>query len=326
MVLLSAAIYLGSDRLRNFDPALIGYATATVFLAFGATYRFVLWVANPPARRSFLQGWKASLRWRTLARSPTLVPRTLASNLFLQSFIRRRGVERWLAHQAMFWGVLLAAGVTFPLTFGWIHFRAMPGTQHDYGLYLLGVRALRFDAFNWLGWLTFHVLDIAAVLVIAGGAYFLLHRMRERRVLADQRFLRDLLPLLALLAVALTGLLLTFSTAVLGGRYYQFLALVHMSSVVLTLLFIPFGKFFHVIHRTATIGVPVYQATSQADSGVFECRRCGAPLETAAFVEDLQKTMGELRLGYPAWIERCPRCKRLERGAAYRSLVKAGFE
>jgi len=250
----------------------------------------------------------------------------MASTLFLQSFIRRRGVERWLAHQAMFWGVLLAAGVTFPLTFGWIHFRATPGTQHGYGLYLLGVRALRFDAFNWLGWLFFHTLDIAAVLVIAGAAYFLLHRVRERRMLADQRFLRDLLPLLALLAVALTGLLLTFSTAVLGGRFYHFLALVHMSSVVLTLLFIPFGKFFHVIHRTATIGVPVYQATSQAGSGVFECRRCGAPLETVAFVEDLQKTMGELRLGYPAWTERCPRCKRLERGAAYRSLVKAGFQ
>src|SRR5205807_3908510 len=74
MVLLSAAIYLGSDRLRNFDPALIGYATATVFLALGATYRFVLWVAKPPARRYFLQGWQASLRWSTLARSPTLVP------------------------------------------------------------------------------------------------------------------------------------------------------------------------------------------------------------------------------------------------------------
>ncbi|HKN48939.1 MAG TPA: MFS transporter, partial [Actinomycetota bacterium] len=104
------------------------------------------------------------------------------------------------------------------------------------------------------------------------------------------------------------------------------LALVHMSSVVLTLLFIPFGKFFHVIHRTATIGVPVYQATSQASSGVFECRRCRAPLETVAFVDDLQKTMGELRLGYPTWVEQCPRCKRLERGAAYRSLVKAGFQ
>src|SRR5207253_9307515 len=124
---------------------------------------------------------------------------------------------------------------------------ATAGTRHDYGVYLLGVRALTFDAFNRPGWLTFHVLDIAAVLVSAGGGYFLLRRVRDHRV-ADQRFLRDLLPLVALLAVAATGLLLTFSTAVLGGRYYHFLALVHMSSVVLTLLFIPFGKFFHVIH------------------------------------------------------------------------------
>ncbi|HEY2668628.1 MAG TPA: MFS transporter, partial [Actinomycetota bacterium] len=259
-------------------------------------------------------------------RSPTLVPRTLASTLFFQRFIHPRGLQRWLAHQAMFWGVILAAAVTFPLTFGWIHFRATPGTQHDYTLYFLGVRATAFDAFGAVGWLMFHALDIAAVLVIAGAAYFLLHRVRDRRVLADQAFLRDLFPLLALLAVAVTGLLLTFSAAFLAGRSYHLLALVHMSTVVLTLLFIPFGKFFHVIHRTATSAVPVYQATSLAAGGAFECRRCGAPLEAAAFVGDLQKTMGELRLDYPAWVETCPRCKRLERGDAYRRLVKAGFE
>jgi hypothetical protein len=37
--LVAFAIYLGSRGLRYFDAALVGYATATVFLAFGVTYR-----------------------------------------------------------------------------------------------------------------------------------------------------------------------------------------------------------------------------------------------------------------------------------------------
>src|SRR2546427_11258767 len=125
-------------------------------------------------------------------------------------------------------------------------------------------------------------------------------------------------PLAALLAISVTGLLLTFSTAVLQGRYYHALALAHMSTVVLTLLFIPFGKFFHAIHRTASVGVPVYKATSLEEQGIFDCRVCGAPLEAAAFVEDLRKTMGEVRVRYQALIEDCPRCHRHEPGAAYR--------
>src|SRR4029450_1217615 len=43
--LVALAIYLGSRGLRYFDAALIGYATATVFLAFGVHYRYAVWVA-----------------------------------------------------------------------------------------------------------------------------------------------------------------------------------------------------------------------------------------------------------------------------------------
>lgn len=46
---LMAAIYFGSRELQNFDAALIGYVTATMFLFFGVTYRYVVWVQSPPA-------------------------------------------------------------------------------------------------------------------------------------------------------------------------------------------------------------------------------------------------------------------------------------
>jgi hypothetical protein len=320
----AAAIYVGSRGLRTFDAALIGYATATIFLAFGVIYRYVLWVQSPPAMRYLRRGWGSFLSLRNFRRFPTLVPRALVSNLALQTFIARRSLWRWLAHQALFWGVVLAAAITFPLTFGWISFDAA-GAGSRYQIVIWGFRTITFDPVTWLGWLIFHGLDIAAVLVLGGCAFFLWRRFRDREATTGQRFGYDFLPLVALVAISVTGLLLTLSSAVLGGEGYGFLAIIHMATVVLTLVFIPFGKFFHVIQRPASLGVEVYKRTSVEREGVFACRRCGEPLEGATYVRDLQTTMGELGLGYPEWIETCPRCKRILRGEAYLRDVKPGF-
>ena len=325
-LVLTLAIYVGSGGLRNFDAALIGYATATIFLAFGITYRYAVWVSSPPASRYLRRGWRSFLSWRNFRRRPGLVPGQIVSYLSFQTFIRERGVGRWAAHQAVFWGCVLAALITFPLTFGWIHFRAAPGTETGYTAYFFGVRTVSFDALSVLGWLTFHGLDVAAVLVIAGSVYFLMRRFRDREVMTNQRLWYDLLPLVALIVISVTGLLLTFSSVLLEGSYYDFLALIHMGAVVLTLVFIPFGKFFHIVQRPASVGVQVYKTAALDSDGVFECRRCGAPIESKLYVDDLQRTMSELGLDYESWIEYCPRCKRIERGAAYRSSVKEGFE
>jgi hypothetical protein len=322
--LTAAAIFFGSSRLLHFDAALIGYATATVFLAFGVVYRYVVWVRSPPARRYLVRGWRSFLSLRNFRRFPTLVPRALVSNLGFQTFIAKRGVGRWLAHQSVFWGVVLAAAITFPLTFGWIHFEAI-GDGSRYAMHVLGPRVVSFDPLTWLGWLVFHALDVAAVLVIAGCSWFLWRRFHDREATTGQRFGFDFFPLIALIAISVTGLLLTFSSVLLEGAGYEFLAILHMAVVVLTLIFIPFGKFFHVIQRPASIGVDVYKQTSLANEGVHRCRRCGEPVETAAFVRDLQETMGELGLRYGPWVETCPRCKRLARGEAYLRDVKRGF-
>ena len=107
------------------------------------------------------------------------------------------------------------------------------------------------------------------------------------------------------MAISVTGLLLTFSSWLLEGRSYDFLAIAHMATVVLTLVFIPFGKFFHVIQRPAGVGVEIYKR-SALGSDVFPCRRCGEPLEAKAFVADLKQTMDELELGFSRWAETCP--------------------
>ncbi|HET7929452.1 MAG TPA: MFS transporter [Actinomycetota bacterium] len=320
----AAAIFFGSMRLRTFDVALVGYATATVFLAFGVAYRYVVWVRSPPAMRYLRRGWQSFLSFRNFRRFPTLVPRAVVLNLALQTFIASRGRGRWLAHQSVFWGVVLATLITFPLTFGWISFEAA-GTGSRYAIVVWGFDTITFDPVTWLGWLIFHALDIAAVLVVLGCAYFLWRRFRNREATTAQRLGYDFLPLIALVAISMTGLLLTLSSALLEGEGYEFLAIIHMATVVLTLVFIPFGKFFHVIQRPASVGVELYKRTSMEREGVFPCRRCGEPVETVTFVKDLEATMAELDLPYGDWVQTCPRCKRIARGQAYLGEVNRGF-
>ena len=173
--------------------------------------------------------------------------------------------------------------------------------------------------------MVFHGLDIAAVLVLAGCGWFLWWRFRHREATTGQRFGYDFSPLIGLVAISVTGLLLTFSSWLLEGRSYDFLAIAHMATVVLTLVFIPFGKFFHVIQRPASVGVEIYKRAALERDGVFPCRRCGQPLEARAFVDDLKQTMDELELGFSEWAETCLRCKRVQRGQAYLETVKRGF-
>jgi hypothetical protein len=231
-----------------------------VVLAFGVAYRYAVWVSSPPARRYLRRGWGAFLSWRNFRRLPGAVPRSLVGYLGLQTFIAARGRGRWVAHQLLFWGVVLATLITFPLTFGWFAFLSDSATGPAYTIYILGFPTVSFDALSPLGWVLFHGLDIAAVLVLAGCGYFLWRRFRDREASTGQRFGFDFFPLVGLVAISVTGLLLTFSSWLLEGRDYDFLALAHMATVVLTLVFIPFGKFFHVIQRPASVGVRGLQA------------------------------------------------------------------
>ena len=77
--------------------------------------------------------------------------------------------------------------------------------------------------------------------------------------IALQQFLLDFVPHLLLIAICITGLMLTASSLWLHGYMYAFIALSHQAVVIMTLFYLPFGKLFHVIQRPASIGVELYQ-------------------------------------------------------------------
>ncbi|QDY80985.1 MFS transporter [Streptomyces qinzhouensis] len=324
--LLVLAIVLGSRKLRDFDSALLPYAVATVFLAFGVAYRYTVWISSPGAHRLFRQGWRVFFSAANFRRAPTAVPRMIATYLGFQKFLGARSRARWIAHQSIFWGCVLAALITFPLTWGWFTFTSATGSGPGYEMRIWGFKVLGFDALNAFGWIMFHGLDLAAVLVIAGASYFLWRRTRNRGTVAGQRFAYDLVPLIALIVIAVSGLLLTFSSLFLDGGGYQFLAVLHMAAVVLTLVYIPFGKFFHIVQRPAAVGMQLVKYTARKDAEILVCRRCSEPVDTTPSIETVRGTLRDLELDFGDWTEYCPRCKRVLRGSAYLSDVKKGFQ
>ena len=66
------------------------------------------------------------------------------NNVVLQRFIERRSKTRWTAHWFLAWGCLIAAAVTFPLSFGWIRFETAPDNQAIYRAFVFGIHVGSF--------------------------------------------------------------------------------------------------------------------------------------------------------------------------------------
>ena len=312
--LLVAAIVVGSRNLQNFDPALVIYTFAVIFATWGIVYHYAIWLNKPPTRRFFERTFEL-LKLEGPVRSALILGRTGATHLLGQTFIRQRSRLRWWMHQLLFWGCLLAVAITFPLVFGWIHFGSAPDDQMTYVTYLFGFPVGSFRIRTIVSWLLFHGLDVAAVLVLAGIALALWRRLRDRGALALQDFASDFLPLILLFAISITGLALTASTIWLGGAFYGFLSILHAITVIGALLYLPFGKFFHIFQRPAQLGVKLYHDYGSRDEGSV-CVRCRQRFASRLQIDDLRRVLPELGFDYrldgdrTTWQDLCPPCKR----------------
>ncbi len=242
------------------------------------------------------------------------MPRLLIDNFILQRFIERRSPVRWIAHWLISWGCLLAAAVTFPLSFGWIRFETSPTSQETYIAYLFRIRVLSFELGSPVAYFTFNILNIAALMVITGIAIALGRRATDRGALSVQQFANDLLPLIMLFAVSATGLMLTASQNWLRGFHYEFISQFHAFTVIATLLYLPFGKFFHLFQRPAQLGVQFYKQAG-VDGEPAHCLRCGDRFDSLLHVSDLKLVEAEVGIRYGMrdgrhYQDVCPACRR----------------
>ena len=88
-------------------------------------------VLRAPAPR---RGTSRRLGQRVLTDSP----RTASSS----GAARLRGLAHWL----IMWGCILAAAITFPLVWGWIHFETVPGDLEPYRTFLFGFPVRTFPS------------------------------------------------------------------------------------------------------------------------------------------------------------------------------------
>ena len=262
---LAALIVLGSRNLAHFDAALVGYTFATLVrdlrdhlplrdVAAAAADADVL---APRAgrsssgrgclRRNLLELWSAArARGRRqpvhLPARPVRAGSPTAASCGAASW-RRPSPSRWSG-----------AGSTS---------RPCPATSTATAPSCSASRPSDSAIESAVGFIVFHGLVWASLLV---------HRGRDARLPpADARprrggaaAVRRGHPAAALLfAISVTGLLLTVSYTWMKGYAYDFLAILHAVTVIFTLLWLPFGKFFHVFQRPAQLGVASTRTAEQ---------------------------------------------------------------
>jgi hypothetical protein len=337
-IILTGLIALGSRGFHWFDAALIGYAVASIFAIAAVTYKYSFWLTRPQTGRYWRRSWQLFFSYANFRRYTALIPAAIL-DLFSQQFIRRRGLYRWLTHQCIFWGVILSCCITFSLTFGWIRMTLTATGQHL--VWFFGFPLLAFPVDSVLGWLIYHALDLTAILLFIGLVLALHRRFHDLSLITVQRFGFDLMPLALLMAIVITGLALTADSTWLRGSYYWYISLTHQVVVVLWLISLPFGKFFHLIERPATVGIELYWKTGQ-ETEMQKCARCGEAFAPVRFIQDLKKTLlnvgenytlsedvrvqqsvestgtpvEEQVTGFLWWQDLCPSCKRVARGQA----------
>ncbi|EYB67229.1 hypothetical protein DEIPH_ctg046orf0022 [Deinococcus phoenicis] len=317
-LLLTLAVYLGSQRFHGFDGALAGYCFATVFALFGVVYRYAVWLQRPATRVYWKRGWELFWQPGQRLRNTLLFFKMGWEKMLEQRFIRKRSRDRWLAHQLIFWGCVIAILITFPLTFGWLRFESDFTHPSNYLVVLFGQRLefFTFPARGVIGWLFMHGLNIAAVLCLAGISLAVGRRVKDEAEISTQRFDNDIMPLVLLFAVSVTGMMLTVSNMFLEGKFYYWITTTHAVTVMLWLLYLPFGKFFHIFQRIANVGVWFYKAAG-ANGPQAECARCGEAYTSAMQREDLKAILPDLGFDYrnneqavDNWQNLCPGCRR----------------
>jgi MFS transporter, NNP family, nitrate/nitrite transporter len=323
---LAAAIVIGSRNLQEFDAALVGYTFATLFATFGITYRYSMWLHRPPTRMYWKRGWRAFASSGFVIANLARLAQRGTTEFALNRFIFKRNHLRGLAHWLIMWGCLLAAAITFPLVWGWIHFETVPGHVELYRTYLFGVAVQDFPVESALAFVIFHGLVWSSFLVIGGVMLAFRRRMIDHGAAAVQQFGQDILPLVLLFAISVTGLMLTASYTWLKGYGYEFLATLHAVTVIVTLLWLPFGKLFHVFQRPAQLGVSFYKDAA-ARGASATCLRCHEAYAPAAMITDLIAVERELGFNYEMsggahYQQVCSRCRRalfgLSQGALWR--------
>ncbi len=307
-------VFIGTRMFTHIDLNLYGYMVGTVVFIGGFFYRFIAWGERPPTKIIIKKGLKLLFRKST--------PKTSVEHLATYNFIWNRGIYRWTQHLLLGWGCILSCFVTFPLVFGWMYF-----TMQDNGYYtivLMGIDIMKIKADGIIGFLSYNALNFTAMMVIAGVSMALYRRIKNMQARAEQNFIYDFMPLYLLLFISVTGLLLTFMNVFLHGAGQPIMSIIHQFSVIITLIYLPFGKLAHIPFRPMSVLAKNYRE-HYAKQAMKECKVCGEKFVSNEQSQDVIQVLGmneiEFKTNQGAHLaELCLPCRR-----KYRIAQFAGF-
>lgn len=301
---LIVASYLGSRLFTHIDLALYGYMVGTFVFVGGFVYRFSAWADRPPTNIILKKGLKQLFRKSTA--------KTATEHLATYRFIWNRGWYRWTQHVLLGWGCILSAFVTFPLVFGWMYF-TMP-ENGTYTVVAMGVDVMKVKADGIIAFLFYNALNITAFMVIGGVCMALYRRLKNMQARAEQTFTYDLLPLLLLLIISFTGLMLTASNLFLHGFGHPVISIVHQFCVIVTLIYLPFGKLAHIPFRPMSVFAKNYRE-HYGEQEMKCCKVCGTKFvsveQSLDVIDVLQKNQIEFEMAEGFHLaELCLPCRR----------------
>jgi hypothetical protein len=278
---LALLTFIGTRMFTHIDLNLYGYMVGTIVFIGGFFYRFIAWGERPPTKIIIKKGLKLLFRKSTV--------KTSVNHLAIYDFIRNRGIYRWIQHILIGWGCVLACLVTFPLVFSWMYF-----TMEDNGYYniiLFGMNVIKVPAEGIIAFFSYNALNIAAVMVITGVCMVLYRRLKNMQARAEQTFMYDFVPLYLLLFICITGLLLTFMNIVMHGYGQPIMSLIHQFSVIVTLIYLPFGKLAHIPFRPMSVLARNYRE-HYGEKHMKECKVCGDPFVSVEQSSDVIQVLG----------------------------------
>lgn len=273
--------FIGTRMFTHVDLNLYGYMVGTIVFIGGFFYRFIAWGERPPTKIFIKKGLKLLFRKST--------PKTSAEHLATYRFIWNRGIYRWTQHVLIGWGCVLACLITFPLVFGWMYF-TMPENGY-YTVVGMGIDIMTIKADGFLGYVFYNALNISALMVIAGVCMALYRRLKNMQARAEQKFIYDFLPLYLLIFISVTGLALTFINMFLHGKGHYAMSLIHQYSVIITLIYLPFGKLAHIPFRPMSVFAKNYRE-HYFEQSAKECKVCGEKYVSTEQSRDVVEVLG----------------------------------
>ncbi len=305
-------MWLGTGQFVHVDMMLFGYLIGSLVFAIGITLRMVSWSLRPATHQMLKRSFSNLRNRERKKRNISSIIKTAIDNIILQKFIFKRGIYRGVTHWLIAWGCIGSFAITFGLTFGWMHFSLID--PETYQIIVMGVPTITMAAHGLFAEMVYNGLNITAMMVLIGVLMALIRRTTSPDVKVTQRTEFDLVPLYILLTVTVTGLVLTLSYAVLDGWMHNYLSLIHQITVVLFLVYFPFGKLFHLPIRPMTTAVPMnYQEHLQVDTRA--CKRCETLYSNDDQIADVKEILGaqsfDLQLSDGTYLsDYCPACRR----------------